>query len=148
MTSPRLNGIPLHCTLLTQSGYCLGGDELCFKSTECPTADNIILPEISIKLSYFARSLHVSLPLYETLRERYRIGEAVRSYLFAQPISPSTDANAIALVRQCGLGVSPSGATTVGKLSSTVFLLADLTKFDFQVEQLPPGNCRQLPRNS
>jgi hypothetical protein len=29
----------IQCRLLIQSGYCLGGDELCFKSTECPAAD-------------------------------------------------------------------------------------------------------------
>lgn len=29
----------IQCRLLIQSSYCLRGDELCFKSTECPTAD-------------------------------------------------------------------------------------------------------------
>ncbi len=29
----------IHYKLLNQSSYCLGGVELCFESTECPTAD-------------------------------------------------------------------------------------------------------------
>jgi hypothetical protein len=33
----------IQCRLLNQSSYCLGGVELCFKSTECPTADDEFL---------------------------------------------------------------------------------------------------------
>jgi hypothetical protein len=71
----------IQCRLLIQSGYCLGGDELCFKSTECPTADYEFLTLYPTNFAVLDEMLAYS--RYRTNPEVICINQDVPTYFYA-----------------------------------------------------------------